>query len=147
MLSSTFLKPRIIDVQNISPFHARLTMEPCERGYGNTLGNALRRTLLSSMPGYAATEVQIAGVLHEYSTLDGVQEDVVDILLNLKGIVLKLHNREEATLTLKKSGEGMVTAGDIEPMHDVEIVNPDNVIAHLTAGGPIAIQIKVQDGR
>ena len=147
MASSAFLKPRIIDVQNISPYHARLTMEPFERGYGHTLGNALRRTLLSSMPGWAATEVKIAGVLHEYSTLDGVQEDVVDILLNLKGIVLKLHNREEATLTLKKSGEGMVTAGDIEPMHDVEIVNPEHVIAHLAAGGKLDMQITVAQGR
>src|SRR5678815_2411538 len=100
MASSAFLKPRIIDVQNISPYHARLTMEPFERGYGHTLGNALRRTLLSSMPGWAATEVKISGVLHEYSTLDGVQEDVVDILLNLKGIVLRMHNREEATLSV-----------------------------------------------
>ncbi len=94
MQSSTFLKPRIIDVQNLSPFHAKVTMEPFERGYGHTLGNALRRVLLSSMPGYAATEVRMSGVLHEYSTIDGVQEDVVDILLNLKGIGLKLHNRE-----------------------------------------------------
>src|SRR3989337_888173 len=106
MQSSVFLKPRIIDVQNISPYHAKLTMEPFERGYGHTLGNALRRTLLSSMPGYAATEVKISGVLHEYSTIDGVQEDVVDLLLNLKGIVLKLHNREEATRALKKQGGG-----------------------------------------
>jgi DNA-directed RNA polymerase subunit alpha len=147
MQSSTFLKPRIIDVQNISPFHAKVTMEPFERGYGHTLGNALRRILLSSMPGHAATEVTMSGVLHEYSTIDGVQEDVVDILLNLKGIVLKLHNREEATLTLRKQGEGMVTAGDIEPMHDVEIVNPDHVIAHLTAGGKLDMQIKVEKGR
>jgi DNA-directed RNA polymerase subunit alpha len=147
MQSSAFLKPRIIDVQNLSPFHAKLTMEPFERGYGHTLGNALRRTLLSSMPGYAATEVKIAGVLHEYSTLDGVQEDVVDILLNLKGIVLKLHNRAEATLSLKKAGEGVVTAGDIEPMHDVEIVNPDHVIAHLAAGGKLDMQIRVEQGR
>ena len=101
MASIAFLKPRIIDVQNISPYHAKLTMEPFERGYGHTLGNALRRTLLSSMPGYAATEVKITGVLHEYSTLDGVQEDVVDLLLNLKGIVLKMHNRDEALLSLK----------------------------------------------
>ncbi|MBI4195976.1 MAG: DNA-directed RNA polymerase subunit alpha [Betaproteobacteria bacterium] len=147
MQSSAFLKPRIIDVQNISPYHAKLTMEPFERGYGHTLGNALRRTLLSSMPGYAATEVKISGVLHEYSTIDGVQEDVVDILLNLKGVVLKLHNRDEATLTLKKSGEGLVTAGDIEAMHDVEIVNPDHVIAHLAAGGKLEMQIKVERGR
>jgi DNA-directed RNA polymerase subunit alpha len=147
MASSAFLKPRIIDVQNISPFHARLTMEPFERGYGHTLGNALRRTLLSSMPGYAATEVKMAGVLHEYSTIDGVQEDVVDILLNLKGVVLKMHGRDEATLTLKKSGEGVVTAGDIEQQHDVEIVNPDHVIAHLASGGKLDMQIKVEQGR
>src|SRR5215217_4372830 len=105
-MASAFLKPRIIDVSNISPLHARLTMEPFERGYGHTLGNALRRTLLSSMPGYAATEVKIAGVLHEYSTIDGVQEDVVDILLNLKGVVLKMHGRDEATLNLKKAAPG-----------------------------------------
>jgi DNA-directed RNA polymerase subunit alpha len=147
MSSSAFLKPRIIDVQGVSPFHAKVTMEPFERGYGHTLGNALRRTLLSSMPGFAATEVKIAGVLHEYSTIDGVQEDVVDILLNLKGIVLRLHNRDEAILTLKKSGEGVVTAADIEPMHDVEIINPDHVIAHLTAGGKLDMQIKVEKGR
>lgn len=147
MSSSAFLKPRIIDVQGVSPFHAKVTMEPFERGYGHTLGNALRRTLLSSMPGFAATEVKIAGVLHEYSTIDGVQEDVVDILLNLKGIVLRLHNRDEAILTLKKSGEGVVTAADIEPMHDVEIINPDHVIAHLTAGGKLDVQIKVEKGR
>jgi DNA-directed RNA polymerase subunit alpha len=147
MQSSTFLKPRIIDVQNLSPYHAKLTMEPFERGYGHTLGNALRRTLLSSMPGYAPTEVKISGVLHEYSTIDGVQEDVVDILLNLKGIVLKLHNRAEVTLNLKKAGEGVVRAGDIEPMHDVEIVNPDHVIARLAAGGKLDMQIKVEHGR
>ncbi len=147
MPSTDFLKPRIIDVQNISPYHAKFTMEPFERGYGHTLGNALRRTLLSSMPGYAATEVKITGVLHEYSTLDGVQEDVVDILLNLKGIVLRLHNREEALLSLKKSSEGAVTAGDIESTHDVEIVNPDHVIAHLAAGGKLDMQIKVEQGR
>ncbi|MGZ8201720.1 MAG: DNA-directed RNA polymerase subunit alpha [Burkholderiales bacterium] len=147
MASSGFLKPRIIDVQNMSPFHARLTMEPFERGYGHTLGNALRRTLLSSMPGFAATEVKIAGVLHEYSTIDGVQEDVVDILLNLKGVVLKMHGRDQATLTLKKSGEGLVTAGDIEQQHDIEIVNPDHVIAHLASGGKLDMQVRVEQGR
>ncbi|MBA2350529.1 MAG: DNA-directed RNA polymerase subunit alpha [Burkholderiales bacterium] len=147
MQSSGFLKPRIIDVQNFSPRHAKVTMEPFERGYGHTLGNALRRILLSSMPGFAATEVNINGVLHEYSTLDGVQEDVVDILLNLKGIVLKLHNRSEAILALKKQGEGVVTASDIQAGHDVEIVNPDHVIAHLTAGGKLDMEIKVEHGR
>ncbi|HEU4855583.1 MAG TPA: DNA-directed RNA polymerase subunit alpha [Nitrosospira sp.] len=147
MPSSTFLTPRIIDVQNVSPLHAKITMEPFERGYGHTLGNALRRILLSSMPGFAPTEVQISGVVHEYSALDGVQEDVVDILLNLKGIVLKLHNRSEAVLILKKKGEGTVTAGDIEASHDVEIINPEHVIAHLTAGGKLDMQIKVELGR
>src|SRR3974390_249163 len=147
MQSTGLLKPRIIDVQSLSPVHAKVVMEPFERGYGHTLGNALRRILLSSMPGYAATEVKMAGVLHEYSTIDGVQEDVVAIRLNLKGIVLKLHNGEEVMLSLKKQGEGVVTAGDIEPMHDVEIVNPDHVIAHLTAGGKLDMQIKVEKGR
>ena len=147
MPQSGFLKPRIVDVQNLSPAHAKVTMEPFERGYGHTLGNALRRVLLSSMPGYAPTEVQIAGVVHEYSTLDGVREDVVDILLNLKGIVLKMHNRDEAVLNLKKQGESVVTAGDIEASHDVEIVNPEHVIAHLAAAGKLEMQIKVESGR
>jgi DNA-directed RNA polymerase subunit alpha len=147
MQSNALLKPRIIDVQSTSPFHAKVVMEPFERGYGHTLGNALRRVLLSSMPGYAPTEVKITGVLHEYSALDGVQEDVVDVLLNLKGVVLKLHNRDHVMLRLAKSGEGPVTAADIEPNHDVEIINPDHVIAHLTAGGKIEMEIRVEKGR
>ena len=145
--ATTFLKPRIIDVQNNSPAHAKVVMEPFERGYGHTLGNALRRILLSSMPGYAPTEVKIAGVLHEYSTIEGVQEDVVDILLNLKGLVMKLHNRNEVTLKLKKATAGAVTGADIEQTHDVEILNPDHVIAHLTAGGKLDMQLKVEKGR
>src|SRR5260221_125107 len=143
--ATTFLKPRIIDVQNLSPTHAKVIMEPFERGYGHTLGNALRRILLSSMPGYAATEVKIAGVLHEYSTIEGVQEDVVDVILNLKGVVMKLHNRSEATLKLKKNAAGPVTAADIEQTHDVEIINPDHVIAHLTQGGKIDMTIKTEN--
>jgi DNA-directed RNA polymerase subunit alpha len=122
-------------------------MEPFERGYGHTLGNALRRVLLSSMIGYAPTEVSIAGVVHEYSTLDGVQEDVVDLLLNLKGIVFKLESRDVVTVTLKREVEGVVTAGDIELPHDVEIINPDHVIAHLSQGGKLDMQIKVEKGR
>lgn len=145
--ATTFLKPRIIDVQNISPAHAKVVMEPFERGYGHTLGNALRRILLSSMPGYAPTEVKITGVLHEYSAIEGVQEDVVDILLNLKGLVMKLHNRSEVTLKLKKSAAGPVTGADIEATHDVEILNPDHVIAHLTSGGKLEMQLKVEKGR
>ena len=147
MQSNALLKPRIIDVQSTSPFHAKVVMEPFERGYGHTLGNALRRVLLSSMPGYAPTEVRITGVLHEYSALAGVQEDVVDILLNLKGVVMKLHNRDHVLLKLAKSGEGAVTAADIEPNHDVEIINPEHVIAHLTPGGKIEMEIKVERGR
>lgn len=145
--AAEFLKPRIVDVQSQSPMRARVTMEPFERGYGHTLGNALRRILLSSMPGYAITQVQIDGVVHEYSSLDGVQEDVVDILLNLKGVALKLHSNTEAVLSLSKSGEGVVTAGDIESSHDVEIINPGHVIAHLTKGGKLNMQVKIEKGR
>ena len=147
MQSNALLKPRIIDVQNISPVQARVTMEPFERGFGHTLGNALRRILLSSLPGCAPTEVTIEGVLHEYSTLDGVREDIVDVLLNLKGVVLKLHNRSEATLRLSKSGEGVVTAADLEIGHDVEIINPDHVIAHLAPGGKLEMEVRVEQGR
>ncbi|MBS0510272.1 MAG: DNA-directed RNA polymerase subunit alpha [Proteobacteria bacterium] len=147
MQSNALLKPRIIDVQSISPVQARVTMEPFERGFGHTLGNALRRILLSSLPGHAVTEVTIEGVLHEYSTLDGVREDIVDLLLNLKGVVMKLHNRSESIVRLVKSGEGVVTAADIEVGHDVEIINPEHVIAHLAPGGKIDMQIKVEEGR
>jgi DNA-directed RNA polymerase subunit alpha len=122
-------------------------MEPFERGYGHTLGNALRRILLSSMPGYAATEVSIDGVVHEYSTIDGVQEDVVDILLNLKGVVFKLHNREEAVLQLSEEGEGVVRAENIVVSHDVEIINPKHVIAHLSSGGKLSLELKVERSR
>lgn len=146
MLNS-FLKPKIIDVRLTAPGQAKVIMEPFERGFGHTLGNALRRILLSSLPGFAPTEVKIDGVLHEYSTLDGVQEDVVDILLNLKGMVLRLHNRDEITLNLSKEGEGAVTAADIEASHDVDIINPEHVIAHLAPGGKISMEIKVQGGR
>ncbi len=147
MQGNELLTPRIIDVQNISPLHAKVVMEPFERGYGHTLGNALRRILLSSMTGFAPTEVKIAGVVHEYSALDGVQEDIVDILLNIKGIVLKLHNNDEAIITLKKSGKCVVTAGDLDVGHDVEILNPDHVLAHLTSDGKIDIQLKIEKGR
>ncbi|MDD5329437.1 MAG: DNA-directed RNA polymerase subunit alpha [Sulfuricella sp.] len=145
--ATELLKPRVVDVEAVSPVRARVSMEPFERGYGHTLGNALRRILLSSMPGYAITQVKIDGVVHEYSTIEGVQEDVVDILLNLKGIALKLHNRTEATLLLSKQGEGVVTAGDIETGHDAEIVNPEHVIAHITKGGKLGMEIKIEQGR
>jgi len=107
----------------------------------------LRRILLSSMQGYAPTEVRISGVVHEYSALEGVQEDVVDILLNLKGLAVKLNSRDEALLSIKKSGEGPVTAADIQAGHDVEILNSDHVIAHLTKGGNLEMEIKIEGGR
>ncbi|MDR3214512.1 MAG: DNA-directed RNA polymerase subunit alpha [Azoarcus sp.] len=147
MQSNELLKPRIIDVQSVSRVQARVTMEPFERGFGHTLGNALRRILLSSLPGHAATEVTIEGVLHEYSTMDGMREDIVDLLLNLKGVVFKLHSRGEVTLRLAKNGEGTVTAADIETDHGVDIINPDHVIAHLAPGGKLDMQIKVEEGR
>ena len=147
MASNPFLKPRQIDVEAAGHNIAKVTMEPFERGYGHTLGNALRRILLSSMNGFAPTEVTIANVVHEYSTLDGVQEDVVDILLNLKGVVFKLHNRDDVILSLRKEGEGDVRASDIEVSHEVEIINPDHVIAHLSAGGKLDMQIKIEKGR
>jgi len=142
-----YLKPRVVDVEVINPLRARVTLEPMERGFGFTLGNALRRVLLSSIPGFAITEVKIDGVVHEYSTIDGVQEDVVDILLNLKGVALKLNSKNEAVLKLNKSGEGVVTAADFATGHDAEIFNPDHVIAHLTKGGKLSMEVKIEMGR
>ena len=146
-MQTNLLKPKTINVEQLSVNRAKVTLEPFERGYGHTLGNALRRVLLSSMVGHAATEVTIAGVLHEYSSIDGVQEDVVNILLNLKGVVFKLHNRDEVTLSLRKDGTGPVTAADIQTPHDVEIVNPEHLIVNLSHGGKIDMQIKVENGR
>lgn len=146
-MQTNLLKPKTIHVEQLGVNRAKVTLEPFERGYGHTLGNALRRVLLSSMVGQAATEVTIAGVLHEYSSIDGVQEDVVNILLNLKGVVFKLHNRDEVTLSLRKDGVGPVTAADIQTPHDVEIVNPEHVIVNLSHGGKIDMQIKVENGR
>ena len=146
-MQTNLLKPKAIQVEQLGHNKSKVTLEPFERGYGHTLGNALRRVLLSSMVGYAVTDVTIAGVLHEYSSIDGVQEDVVNILLNLKGVVFKLHNRDEVTLSLRKDGEGQVTAADIQTPHDVEIINPGHVIANLSHGGKIDIQLKVEKGR
>ena len=146
-MQTTLLKPKAIQVESLGGHRAKATLEPFERGYGHTLGNALRRVLLSSMVGYAPTEDTIAGVLHEYSAIDGVQEDVVHIMLNLKGVVFRLHNRDEVTLVLRKEGEGPVTAADIQTPHDVEIINPEHVIAHLAQGGKLDMQIKVEKGR
>lgn len=142
-----FLTPREIAVETVSPFHAKITLEPLERGFGHTLGSTLRRILLSSMPGAAIVEAKIDGVLHEYSVIPGVQEDVVEILLNLKGVSIKLQGREEVTLKLTKKGPGPVLAGDIETEHDVEVVNPEHVIAHLNESGEISMTLKVSLGR
>lgn len=142
-----FLKPRVINVQVLTNNHAKVTLEPLERGFGHTLGNALRRILLSSMPGCAVTEVEIDGVLHDYSSIEGVQEDVIDILLNLKGLAIMMHSRTEATLSLEKTGEGTVCASDIVLDHDVEIVNPDHMIANLNKSGELKMKLKIEQGR
>ncbi|PKI13811.1 DNA-directed RNA polymerase subunit alpha [Colwellia sp. 12G3] len=142
-----FLRPRMVGIENISPRRAKVTLEPLERGFGHTLGNALRRILLSSMPGCAVTEVEIDGVLHEYSSKEGVQEDIIEILLNLKGLAVILEGKNEAVLTLTKSGEGPVTAADIQHDGDVTIANPEHVICTLTGEGSISMRIKIEMGR
>lgn len=141
------LKPKLVDVVSHTANHSRIVIEPLERGFGHSLGNALRRVMLSSIPGCAVTEVEIDGVLHEYTTIDGVQEDVIDILLNLKQLAVILHSRDEAILSLNKSGSGVITAADISLPHNVEIVNPDLVIAHSTQAGELNIKLKVERGR
>jgi DNA-directed RNA polymerase, alpha subunit, bacterial and chloroplast-type len=144
---ANFLTPQVIQVEASDRWHSKVILEPLERGFGHTLGNALRRILLSSMPGAAVEEVEIDGVVHEYSTMEGVQEDVIEILLNLKELAVVLHNQQSVVLTLKKSGKGPVTAADIQLPHDVEIVNPDHVICNLNENGSISMQIKVGVGR
>jgi len=141
------LKPRLVDVQKDSETRAKVVLEPLERGFGHTLGSALRRILLSSMPGCAVVEAEIDGVLHEYSTIEGVQEDVIEILLNLKELAIRMNAKNEATLTLNKKGPGVVTAADITLDHDVEIINADHVIANLTKTGELNMTIKVARGR
>ncbi len=145
--ANELLTPKNIGVQVINQKHAKVTLEPLERGFGHTLGNALRRILLSSLPGAAVVEAEIDGVLHEYSTVEGVQEDVIDVLLNLKGVAIRLHEREEVTLNLIKQGPGVVKASDIQADHDVEIMNPDHVIAHLSESGQLNMRLRIQKGR
>ena len=144
---SDFLKPRIAGVENYSTNRVKVVLEPLERGFGHTLGNALRRILLSSMPGAAIVEAEIDGVLHEYTTMDGVQEDVMDVLLNLKGVALSMYGKSETKLHLQKKGLGVVTAGDITLDHGVEIANPNHVIANLTKEGSINMLLHVRTGR
>jgi len=140
-----FLKPRVVKVTPVNDLQAKVVIEPFERGFGHTLGNALRRILLSSMPGAAVTEAEIEGVLHEYTSIEGVQEDVIDILLNLKGVSVVLHNQEEAVITLHKEGGGQVTAGDFQLTQDVEIANPDHVICSLNDNGAIRLEAQMID--
>jgi DNA-directed RNA polymerase subunit alpha len=143
-----FLKPRIVKVEPVegSRHRAKVSMEPLERGFGHTLGNALRRILLSSMDGYAVTEVEIQGILHEYTTIEGVQQDVLEILLNLKQLAITLHGREEATFTLSKVGPGPVTAADIAVDHTAEIANPELLIANITGESELSMTLTVRRG-
>ncbi|MFO7762964.1 MAG: DNA-directed RNA polymerase subunit alpha [Wenzhouxiangellaceae bacterium] len=140
------LKPKGLIVDELSERRAKVTLEPLERGFGHTLGNALRRVLLSSIPGAAITEAEIEGVLHEYTSVEGLQEDIVEVLLNLKEVAVRMHSREEATLTLSADKAGPVTAGDIQLDHDVEIVNPEHVICNLTKNQKLRMQLKVSRG-
>ncbi|HET9034173.1 MAG TPA: DNA-directed RNA polymerase subunit alpha [Dokdonella sp.] len=144
--STNVLRPRGIQVERMDLNHAKVVVEPLERGFGHTLGNALRRVLLSSIPGCAITEVEIDNVLHEYTTLEGLQEDVIEVLLNIKDIAIRMHGHDEATLTLSKKGKGVVTAGDITLDHSVEIVNPEHVICHLTKDIALNMRLKVERG-
>jgi|TARA_B100000809_G_scaffold120003_3_gene118268 DNA-directed RNA polymerase subunit alpha len=145
--ATELLTPQRIDVEDISSTRARITLEPLERGFGHTLGNTLRRILLSSLPGYAITEVQIDGVVHEYTSIEGVQEDVLNILLNLKGVAVRLHHGDEATVSLSKTGPAVVTAADFQLTQDVEIANPGHEICTLNDKGEIRLEAKITRGR
>ncbi len=145
-LIENMLKPKGLIVDELSERRAKVTLEPLERGFGHTLGNALRRVLLSSIPGAAVTEAEIEGVLHEYTSVEGLQEDIVEVMLNLKEVAVRMHNRDEATLTLSADKTGPVTAGDIQLDHDVEIVNPEHVICNLTKNQKLRMQLKVSKG-
>ncbi|HBO16324.1 MAG TPA: DNA-directed RNA polymerase subunit alpha [Porticoccaceae bacterium] len=145
--ATEFLTPRNIDVTSHDLTHAKIVLEPLERGFGHTLGNALRRILLSSMSGCAIVEVDIDGVEHEYSTIEGVQEDVMEIILNLKGVAVVMEGRDETTLTLDVTGPGPVLASDIELDSHVEIVNPDHVIANISGKGRLAMRLHIERGR
>ena len=143
-----FEKPNYkITEKNEKSNYAKFELEPLERGFGYTIGNALRRVMLSSLPGSAITSVKIDGVLHEFQTIEGVIEDVTSIVLNLKSIVIKKYCEEDRTIRLSASGEGVVTAGDIECDADVEIINKDQVIATLAEGGKLDMEMTVSSGR
>jgi DNA-directed RNA polymerase subunit alpha len=140
------LRPRGLGIERVSANRAKVIVEPLDRGYGHTLGNALRRILLSSIPGYAITEVEIDGVLHEYTTVEGLQEDVIEVLLNLKDVAIQMHTVDQTTLTLSRQGPGVVTAGDIKVDHNVQIINPDHVICTLTKDTALNMRVRVERG-
>jgi len=140
------LRSRGPNIERLGPNRAKVVIEPLERGYGHTIGNALRRVLLSSIPGYAVTEVEIDGVLHEYTTVEGLQEDVIEVLLNLKDVAIRMHNVNQTVLTLEAKGPGVVTAGDIKLDHNVEIVNPEHIICHLTKDTALSMRLKIEAG-
>ncbi len=141
-------KPRI-ECIDLAPdgTHGKFVVEPLERGYGTTLGNSLRRVLLSSLPGYAITSVKIDGVLHEFSTIPGVKEDVTEIVLNLKGVILKIHGDGPKTIYIEANGEGEITASSIKADSEVEILNPDHHIASLDAGASVNMELTADRGR
>ena len=145
--ATEFLTPSAINVDTVNETTAKVTLEPLERGFGHTLGNALRRILLSSLSGAAVVEAELEGVDHEYSTLEGLQEDVLDLLLNLKSLAIILHDQNEAYLTLDKRGAGVVTAADLELPHNVEIANPDLVLGTLSERGHLKMRLHVVTGR
>ena len=145
--ATEFLTPRNIDVTSHSSTHAKIVLEPLERGFGHTLGNALRRILLSSMSGCAIVEADIEGVEHEYSTIEGVQEDVMEIILNLKGVAVVMEGRDETTLVLDVTGPGQVLAGDIQVDNHVEIINPEHVIANISGKARLHIELRIERGR
>lgn len=130
-----------------SNFYGKFELEPLERGFGTTIGNALRRVLLSSLPGSAISSIRIDGVQHEFQTIEGVREDVTTIILNLKGVVVKNHSNEAKVVRINATEEGVVTAGDIDRDADIEIMNPDKVIAHIAKGGKLNMEMTITNGR
>lgn len=145
-MSSMLLKPSIAEVRALGPYASRVTVEPLERGFGHTLGNAMRRVMMSSIPGFAATEVKIDGIMHEYDRVEGMREEVVWLMLNLKNVIFKLNDSNREVLRVKKEGPGTVVAGDIQLTHNVEVINPDCPLATLVEGGSLAMEIVVESG-
>jgi len=144
--ATQIMRPRGSQIEHLSDTRAKIILEPLERGYGHTLGNALRRVLLSSIPGCAITEVEIEGVQHEYTTVEGLQEDVLDVLLNLKEVAVRMHSGDSTSLILSKKGPGVVTAADIRVDHNVEIFNSSHVICHLTKDVHLRMRLKIERG-